>query len=826
MVKKISISILIFAILLLLSNIVFAENTLTINTSLDGPEISSDLYGIFFEDINHAVDGGLYAELVYNRAFEHTDQWESWTVEKESDQITRKFSKKNPLNKENPNYLHIDFNGSKENFELYNSGHGGIAVEKDKKYNLDIYLNTAEYNNSQIDISLVDKEDKVLASDSLKLTKKSDWQKYELQLISAKTEPQAELKISAAGDGNLDIGFVSLFPEATWKNRENGLRPDLMQLLVDLDPDFMRFPGGCLVGGDSLENAYRWKETIGDVTERPTKRNLWGYHQSMGIGYYEYFLMAEDMSAEPIPIINAGMTDIAFSRPDIEYVPMEDLDNWINSALDLIEFANGDTDTKWGAVRAEHGHPEPFNLKYLGVGNENWGEEYFERFKRFEQAIKAVYPDIQVILSGGTQPDDVVLDRAWEFGDELNVDIVEEHMYRPPQWFINNVNRHHNYRSEQFPEAFIGEYAAHPENGSNNLAAALSEAAFLTGIEKNSDKVIMASYAPLLKKIDHSQWEPDLIHFTNTETLKTPSYHVQKLFSRYQGDRLLDSNLKLTDNNIDKSQLFRGKFGLGSWATKVAFDDLKVYSDEEILLKENFDSIPESAEVFEGDWSIEDGTLVQSTLDADQRIYFDEIQKENYTIELKAKKLEGSEGFLIPFALDNDDNFYWWNIGGWNNTQTGVEKSTNGAKYIVGQGKSLGVETDRWYQLKIEVRGNLAKFYLDGELIQTINDQPAQAVHSVSSYQKDNNSVVVKVVNYSEDNKNINFVFKGDKNLLGPLSAKRISAPNLDEVNSLDNPDNVDIEDLDLSKIEIQEQKVNYKLKPYSLTIIEFELEK
>lgn len=826
MLKRILTPILIITLLILIfSNFVLAENTITIDTGLDGKEISSDLYGIFFEDINYAVDGGLYAELVYNRAFEHSNYWESWDLETESSDISADFSTKEPLNEVNPNYLHLDFNVSQEKLKLYNSGHGGIAVEKGEKYNFSIYLNTADYNNSEVEIALVDKNDNILAGDTININKNNDWQEYELQLKADKTEAKAKLKISAAGTGTLDIAFVSLFPEATWKNRENGLRADLMQLLVDLEPEFMRFPGGCLVGGDSLENAYRWQESVGEITKRPTKRNLWGYHQSLGIGYYEYFLMAEDMGAEPIPIINSGMTDIAFSSPDVKYVPLEELDAWIESALDLIEYANAPTDTEWGAKRAEHGHPEPFNLKYLGVGNENWGEKYFERFQRFQKAIKAEYPDIEIILSGGTQPDDIVLDNAWKFGDEIDVDIVEEHMYRSPQWFINNVNRHQNYRTEQSPKAFIGEYAAHPADRSNNLAAALSEAAFLTGIEKNSDKVIMASYAPLFKKINYSQWEPDLIHFTNTEILKTPSYHVQKLFSHYQGDRLLDSKLELADNKIDKSNLLRGRIGFGSWATKVAFDNLKVYSQEELLLEENFDSMPDSAEVFAGDWEVKDGHLVQMGLDVDQRIYFDEISKENYTMEIKAKKLDGSEGFLIPFALKDSQNFYWWNIGGWNNTQTAVEKAVDGAKHIVGQSKALGVETDRWYQLKIEVKGNQAKFYLDGELIQTINEQPAQAVYSVSSYQEQNNSVVVKVVNYSETNKELDFIFTGENKVQRPIAAKRLSASSLDAVNTLDNPDNIETEELDLNELEIQDQKVNYNLKPYSLTILEFELE-
>jgi len=359
-----------------------------------------------------------------------------------------------------------------------------------------------------------------------------EWKKFSLELVAAETCLAGRLVIHVASAGVLDLDMVSLFPADTW----NGMRRDLVEMLRGLRPGFIRFPGGCLVEGDSLENAYRWKDTIGPIEARRTNRNLWGYHQSYGIGFYEYFVLAEALGAEPVPVVNAGMS---CQVRGAEICPLEAMDQWIQDALDLIEFANGPATSPWGAVRAALGHPEPFNLKYLGIGNENWGNEYYERFQLFQEAIKESHPQIQLIGCSGTQPDGLWWERAWEWGRTHDVDIVDEHMYRPPEWFLANTDRYDRY-DRTGPKVMVGEFAAHPRN---NLEAALAEAAFMTGLERNSDVVIMAAYAPLFNRADMSQWVPDLIWFNKTEAYGTPSYYVQQLFSRNRGDVVLATSL-------------------------------------------------------------------------------------------------------------------------------------------------------------------------------------------------------------------------------------------------------------------------------------------
>jgi len=386
-----------------------------------------------------------------------------------------------------------------------------------------------------------------------------DWQKYTATLYPKDTDPKARLAVLLEGKGTVDLDFVSLFPENTWKHRPGGLRADMVQALADLHPGFMRFPGGCIVEGPWLDGRYQWKKTIGPVEERPLLFNRWNtefvhrptpdYYQSFGLGFFEFFQLCDDIGASPLPILNCGM---ACEFNSGELCPLDQLQPYIQDALDLIEFANGDTNTIWGAQRATLGHPEPFHLKMLGVGNEQWGEQYFDRYAKFAAAIKEKYPDIQLISASGPDPAGDRFNLAWKRLRELHADIIDEHCYAKPEWFFNNTHRYDRY-DRTGPKVFMGEYAAQSvgvvsTKNRNNLETALAEAAYLTGLERNADVVRMASYAPLFANTEAWQWTPDLIWVDSLNVTRTPNYFVQQMFSCNRGDEVLPLEISGVEN--------------------------------------------------------------------------------------------------------------------------------------------------------------------------------------------------------------------------------------------------------------------------------------
>ena len=545
----------------------------TANLVLDlndtGIKIQPTMYGIFFEDINFSADGGLYAELIKNRSFEFPDAKMGWKQPNSARpslngnsgfaKITNYVSPDGGNKKYSHTVVHND-----ENYQLINEGFRGIGLHGGKKYDLSVMIANNE-GIENVNFSLVDTTGAVLAETKIKPTR-GDWKTYEAVLEPNRTEEKALLKITFEGKGSVDMDMISLFPQDTWKGRKQGLRKDLVQLLDDLDPGFLRFPGGCIVEGRSLAQRYQWQKTVGPPIERELLINRWNnlfehrpahdYYQSFGLGFFEYFQLSEDLGAEPIPILGCGM---ACQFNTGELVPLENLDPYVQEALDLVEFANGDITTPWGKLRAEMGHPEPFNLKYLGIGNEQWGPEYFERYEIFVEAISAKYPDIVIISTPGPFPDGDMFEYGWEQLKKLDAALADEHYYRPPEWFKANANRYDSY-DRNGTKVFAGEYAAHPkgvENGplENNWDTALSEAAFMTGLERNADVVHLTAYAPLMAHEEGWQWAPDLIWFNNLEVYGTPNYYVQKLFSNNSGTDLL----KITENGkplIGQNELY------------------------------------------------------------------------------------------------------------------------------------------------------------------------------------------------------------------------------------------------------------------------------
>ncbi len=543
-----------------------------VNTPLH--DIQPTMFGVFFEDINFAADGGLYAELVKNRSFEFYNPWMGWTHLPEAEtrfnlinEFTVIDNRKN--NKENPRFVRVEKRDEAKDFGLQNSGFDGMGVKKGDKYDFSIWAKP-KTGAVTLKIELVDSTGVVLGSAEVKPTGQG-WQKYETVLTSGATNPVARLNVLFQGKGQLDFDNISLFPQDTWKGRKGGLRKDLVQLLYDLKPGFVRFPGGCIVEGRTLDQRYQWKKTVGPTENREFLINKWNeefahrpapdYFQSFGLGFFEYFQLSEDLGAEPVPILSCGL---ACQFNTSETVEMEDLDPYINDALDLIEFANGTTSSYWGKVRASMGHPEPFDLKYIGVGNEQWGQEYFERYEAFAKAIKAKYPEMNIVSGTGPFAEGEMFEQAEKALADLKPEIVDEHYYKPPVWFRENATRYDNYDRNRY-KIFAGEYAAQsvaiasPDN-KNNWECALSEAAYITGLERNADVVYMTSYAPLLAHVNRWQWTPDLIWFDNLTSYGTANYHVQKMFSNNVGSHTLQ--IKKNGENIT------GQGGLYASASK------------------------------------------------------------------------------------------------------------------------------------------------------------------------------------------------------------------------------------------------------------------
>lgn len=522
-------------------------------------KISDLLIGIFFEDINSAADGGLYAELVRNRDFEYTPadrkgdkNWNNktaWTLNKPD--FSFEISTQDPIHPNNPHYAVLSV--SNDGLGLINDGFDGIAIEAGKRYDFSVFSRILEGKSGKLLVRLVGKAGTVYGQAMTKNISK-DWKKYEAVIIANETVSDASLEIIPQMTGKIALDMISLFPQKTFKGRKNGLRADLAQVIADINPRFVRFPGGCVAHGDGLGNIYRWENSIGALEARKPMRNIWNYHQTLGLGYYEYFQFCEDIGAEPLPVLAAGVpcqNSSVGGAGQQGGIPMSEMDDYIQSVLNLVEWANGDVKTEWGKKRAEAGHPKPFNLKYIGIGNEDLITDVFEeRFTLIFNAVKEKYPEIIIVGTVGPFSEGTDYVEGWRIAAEQNIPIVDEHYYQPPGWFIYNQDYYDRY-DRQKSKVYLGEYAAHLPNRPNNIETALAEALFLTTIERNGDIVEMTSYAPLLAKEKRTNWNPDLIYFNNTEVKPTVGYYIQQLYSHNAGDEYLPVVLK-TSTNDDK----------------------------------------------------------------------------------------------------------------------------------------------------------------------------------------------------------------------------------------------------------------------------------
>ena len=554
MKKKTILSVLLLGALASANSVMAADGShqYTIQANKPGAVIQPTMYGVFFEDINFGADGGLYADMVENRSFEfpqHLMAWQTFgNVEVEDD---------DPAFARNPHYIRLKDDGHTDKWTgIENRGYFGMGLKKDMGYKFSVYARTK--GKAKIRVELVSSHNEVLAKKSLEVAG-NGWKKYTVELKSTKTDAHGLLRIFLESKDGLDMDHLSLFPNDAWKGL---LRADLVKDLKDLKPGVFRFPGGCIVEGTDLESRYQWKNSVGPVENRPLNENRWNYtfphrmypnyFQSYGLGFYEFFLLSEEIGAAPLPVVSVGLACQFQNNGEQFHVAVDDLQPYIDDALDLIEFANGGTDTKWGKLRADMGHPAPFNLKHIGVGNEQWGPLYPVRLEKFIKAIRAKYPNIQIVGTSGPSPDDKdgkEFTYGWKEMTRLKADLVDEHFYRDQDWFLSQAGRYDNY-NRKGPKVFAGEYACHIKGGDQNtpidvptgkntFEAALCEAAFMTGLERNADIVWMATPAPLFAHVDGWQWRPDQIWMDNLSTMRTPTYWVQQMYCENAGTNVL-----------------------------------------------------------------------------------------------------------------------------------------------------------------------------------------------------------------------------------------------------------------------------------------------
>lgn len=754
------------------------QKVLKIRTQDKGAPLG-DLFGIFFEDLNHAADGGLYAELVQNRSFEfdpidHPDYhaltaWEK--IERGSGRAELTVEDEMPLNPRNVHYAVVEIAAAGDGVGIANHGYsGGIQVKRGERYRFSVYARRDASFEEPVVIALEGKDGQVHGQASITVDS-SEWKRYEAELAASATDSGGRLTIVTTGTGRLYLDMVSLFPARTFRNRPNGLREDIASLLADLKPRFMRFPGGCLVHDGSLNaedrnSMYRWKNTIGDIAQRPARRNNWRYNQTLGLGYYEYFQLCEDIGAKPIPILPAG-----YDPHHKRIVPIAELGPWIDDALDLIEFANGDPSTEWGRVRAELGHPEPFGLEYIGIGNEEVGAPFFERYAHFHRAIKERYPEIKIINSSGPFAAGGEYERGWKSARDNGSDLVDEHYYQTPEWFLANVGRYDSFPADG-PKVFLGEYAS----WGNTYYNALAEAAFMTGLERNAHAVALACYAPLLCHVDYVNWKPDLIWFDNGQAFGTANYYVQQLFMRHQGDRLLPIEASGFEaaRPLREAESIAGEIALGTQASTVHYSSIR------LLNNATGETVVYS-----------DVALKQEATEQKQIIRIGQTAWQDYSLHLKAKKVSGGpRGFSVYFGWGDEHSHLNWEIGGYQNQDSIVHSVIDGKGSVLTH-SLFEVENGVEYDLELRVSGRSIRAFIDGALLAETEDRipDIEPLYFTASADEATGETIVKIVNVRGEPERVAVVLE-DWPDEGPVAAEahRLAGYELGEANSFAEP--------------------------------------
>lgn len=749
---------------------VVAQPVVNVDYQHLGATVSPRLYGIFFEEINHAGDGGLYAELVQNRSFEDDEarpvHWSALSGA-EASLVTDGM-----LNDRQAHALSLKVVSAGGGIQ--NDGYWGMAFRQQTDYRFSAWIKAAASYKGDLTVALLSRDGRNIGQTMVPLKLKAGrWTKIENVVVRANaSDPEGRLSLSFSQPGTLTLDVVSLFPP-TYKGRPNGCRIDLAEMLEALHPKFMRFPGGCYVEGqttpkNNLHNRFVWKNTIGPIEQRPGHLSVnWGYNITDGFGYHEMLQLAEDLGAEPLFVVNVGLGHGWLQ-------PYDQIEEYIQEALDAIEYANGDAKTtKWGAERAKNGHPEPFGLRLLEVGNENanfhfdnnrdQSEHYFERYIQFYKAIKAKYPEMQIIGNveawGTDEP-------SWRSNHP--VDLLDEHYYRSPSWFEKNFNKYDSY-DRKGPKIYIGEYAVTQGFGVNgHLTAALGEAIYMQGLERNSDIVVMGSYAPIFVNEHNQAWRPDMIRFNASESFGTPSYHVQKMMANNIGTRIVP--VSVTNNTL--APTVGHHVGFTTWGTQAEFRNLEVVDSEgKVILKDDFAADNGQWNKFGGEadgrrrtqsqWAFEGNTLKQQNQRAEGSVILNNtVLPDVYTLRVQARRMQGNEGFIIVFGAEDDENLIWWNLGGWGNSQHAVEHMADGGKntLVAAQGH---LDEGRWYDVEIQVNGASARCLLDGQLIHEFSLPERQSLYANATLDEKSGEMIVKLVNPTRERQITKINLKG-----------------------------------------------------------------
>lgn len=766
-------SLLLLLLSILSLNIEEGEDVITIDLSQEEAEIPSSLYGIFFEEITHSGDGGLYAEMIRNRGFEDGNlpsgtmlkdghavakplycysndsinhfkiAWhdslymEGWEVKCEGRTATslHQITDQKPLNRATPHSLFLNLDKARSDVWVINSGYWGIAVTEGEKYNFQFYLYTTDFCDCVVKAALIDSKDQIMTSRNIRIDKDNSWQHYEGTFTADASANDLRFALIFPDKGKVNIDFVSMFPDNTFRGHKNGLRKDVAGMLEALHPDFVRWPGGCIVEGLTMDNRIKWKETIGDIVERPGEYNLWGYRSTYGFGYHEFLQFCEDIGANGMFVCNAGMSCL-FRNGDY-WTDERQVDDLIQEALDAIEYAIGDTSTTYGRKRAENGHAQPFPLKYVEVGNENIGLRYARNYNRFYKAIKKEYPQIEVICA-------LMFSPYLQETEEL--EIIDPHYYETAGWFYKNADVYDKLPDNIPYKIYVGEYAA---IGSPSLYSSLAEAAYLTGVERNADQVQMVSYAPLIEHAAHGK--DHLLVLKNDSVYGRTNYYVLKMFSENRPDVNLSTVLKpATPKTMFRT---KGYIGLGTNNTEAEFKDLKVTVDGQKITTAGWEDFAEKWNAIRGSWKVDGEVLHQSQKGIDAFAILKDMEFEDCTIELKAKKISGSEGFRVVFGGTDLKNYFIADMGSHTNESVIFrEMNDEGSISLFDYRNTTSILANQWYTVRIEIKGDHWRCFLNDELQYEYTYTLDKKHYVVSGYDREREEVIVKLVNAEAEN--------------------------------------------------------------------------
>lgn len=812
-------------------------------------KVSPTLHGIFFEEISHGGEGGLYAELIQNRGFEDSrlplatslqngfiipnrtphfsmpnnrasdwrmrwevkSQWPAWSLQtSDSSTVTLALTKEKPLNDATPHSLQVTINRFSDKNNLVNEGFWGINMVKGDTYHLSFYVRTDKNYKGPLTVSLQSNEGKVLAQYVFKSIAGQEWKKYSCRLMAIQDDPKARFVISFGSTGTVWLDFVSLFPEKTFKKRPNGLRNDLAQYIADLKPSFVRWPGGCFVEGINIENAPSWRRSIGPVEQRPGTYSPWGYWSSDGFGYHEFLQFCEDIDADALYVFNAGVSCDFRSGT---FIPDEGVDSIIADVLDGIEYAIGPATSKWGKVRAANGHPKPFPLKYIEVGNEQVGPRYSRRYNWFYDAIKKKYPQIKIVASMGIGD---VNRRTLDSMDK--VDLADEHAYKAALWSVRNYDHFDRYKRGDW-DLYVGEYATNSGVGSGNMLAAVSDAVYIMSMERNGDLVKMSSYAPLFVNVNDVDWPVNLINFDASKSFGRISYYTIKMFSDHRSDQNLFSETTIVPP-AEKIALFSGGIGLATWDTETEYKDIEIIQNGKIVYKSDFINRANEWKPVRGTWQVKDSAYAQTAMGAQRFAWLQGKSFDTYTLKLKARKVSAAtNAFIIPFAVKDDNTMLRAHIGSYVNVNSVFESVTNGMNVsdMANQRRlPAPIERGRWYDITLEVGHDKVDCYLDGKLLMTYTEP--QKFFSIAGRDNKTGELIVKVVNASDRPYKTTLKIEGAQlDATGDLIVLSADAPTAE--NSLNEPKKFIPVSNKIFGVSHQQEM---EFKPYSISILRF----